>query len=130
MVEGKDGYYLGYYSLLDDNHNIDFHYIPKNHELLSEVPENKKLSTLLHITDGYYCLEKIDNRLLLHDLRFGQATDFATGKGDFIFTFYLDKKNTGNEPHLEIIQKQMDFNDIKGEMFVMLWKRILGVKKF
>jgi inner membrane protein len=61
MVESKDGYYLGYYSLFDDNHDIDFLYIPGNHELLSEVPQDKKLKTLLHITDGYYCLEKKDD---------------------------------------------------------------------
>ncbi len=129
-IETKDGYYLGYYSFFDRDRNISFDYFEKQHQLLSALPESEKLQTLLYITKGYYAIERDENRLLLHDLRFGQATNWKTGKGDFVFTFFLEKKNDGESAELSITQKPRNTDDLTKEMFVMLWQRMLGMKDF
>lgn len=127
-IETDEGYYLGYYSLLDKDRAIAFHRVEKQHELMAALPKDEKLQTLLHIADGYYCFEEKDNRLLLHDLRFGQVTDFKTGKGDFVFSFFIDKSADGNR--LIITQKENDIRDVTSGMFAMLWRRMKGQKDF
>jgi hypothetical protein len=45
------------------------------------------------MTDGFYTVEKFNNRLQVNDLRFGQADGWAKGEGDFVFVYLLDEKD-------------------------------------
>ncbi|PSR04162.1 MAG: hypothetical protein BRD54_02425 [Bacteroidetes bacterium SW_8_64_56] len=40
IAEADDGYYIGFYSLLDDDQSIDFRHVPKRHDLLGDAREN------------------------------------------------------------------------------------------
>lgn len=129
-IEAGEGYYLGYYSLLDRDREISFQYIAGNHALLGELKNNEQIKTLLHIADGYYCVEQTENNLLLHDLRFGQATNFFTGQGEFVFSFSLYRENENGEKTVHIAQKEYDMSKVTSETFQMLWRRMLGEKSF
>ncbi len=126
-VETNDGYYLGYYSLLDKDKDIIFHFLEKKHELLEGFSKNEQLKKLLAITKGYYTVERMNDTLLLHDLRFGQAIDPESKKGEYIFTFFIEPSGN-SDTDLQITQKPRNVNDITSEMFAMLWNRMLGLK--
>ncbi len=129
VIELDEGYYTGYYSFLDRDEDISFSYVDKKHELLGGLPPDDNLSTLIYITNGYYSVEKLDDRLLLHDLRFGLALDTKTGKRDFISSFFVRHDQNGDGKKLEITQKPRSFKDITGDMFVTLWRRMTGDKE-
>jgi inner membrane protein len=129
VAETKEDYCIGYYSFFDRDKEIDFGHHKKNHELLHELAADDKLQTLLYISNGYYAVENLDDSLLFHDLRFGQAINPKTGKGDFVFSFFLKKNATNSDPKVEITQKPRNFSDITSEMFIMLWRRMMGDKE-
>lgn len=125
-AESRDGYHMGHYSLLDKDDNITFQYISKQHELLDSLPASDELETLLHITNGYFRIEQESaNKFVLHDLRLGQMMDYKTGTGKFVFSFYIDRVDND----LEITQKPTE-REIERDMFVTLWRRMLGQKEF
>jgi hypothetical protein len=55
--------------------------------------------------------------------------DPKTGKGQFVVSFLLKRSINGSDDTVEITQKPRDFKDITSEMFVMLWRRMLGDKE-
>jgi inner membrane protein len=123
-AETKTGYYIGYYSLLDDNKHVAFNYFPKNHVLLSKYQSNDKLQTLLSITEGYYTVIQTGDTIFINDLRFGQLDGW--GEGNEGFTFVYQVVNRNGELHFN--QKP---NDLKKARALMgdLWRRVLGNEK-
>ena len=93
-VKTADGYYNGFYSLLDDDTHIDFQYFPQQEELLEPYLPHPKLEKLLEITKGYYIVEEGQKQLLIHDLRFGQFNGWQKEeeKGGFAFTYTLQQE--------------------------------------
>lgn len=122
-VKTADGYYNGFYSLFDENKKVDFQYFPQQDELLAPYLPHPKLKRLLEITKGYYIVEKEQEKLLIHDLRFGQFNGWQKneGKGEFAFTYTLQAE--GEE--LEIGQKDFSFRPEDGYLQAYL-NRIAG----
>lgn len=129
VAETNEGYYLGHYSLFDQNKEINFRHFDKNHDLLTGFPANDKVTALLYVSNGYYSLEAEDDGLLLHDLRFGQVMNPKTGTGQFVVSFLLKRNMNGSADKIEITQKPRNFEDITSDMFVMLWRRMMGDKE-
>lgn len=120
-AETDSGYYIGYYSLLDEDKKIDYNYFPKKHHLLNPYSENEKLQTLVGVTEGYYTVEKASDSLLICDLRFGQLDGWGEGKEEFTFT-YVVKLDDGR---LSFSQKPQNLKKARGLMDD-LWDRIKG----
>ncbi len=61
IVKQKDQYQVGYYSLLDNDHTVQFKTIPQQAELLQpyeQSPEAQKtLRDLINFTEGFYALQ-------------------------------------------------------------------------
>lgn len=122
-VETEDSFYITYYSLLDQDENLQLKKIDKNHELLYPYRNNKELERLLKLTKGYYTVEKSDGYLIVNDLRFGLSKGFTHDKGEFVFRYQVKKIKDG------ILIEQLP-NDLKAmrELLPLLFERILGTK--
>lgn len=123
-VKTTNGYYNGFYSLLDDDNQIEFEYFPQQEELLEPYRPHPKLNRLLAITKGYYTVEKKADKLLIHDLRFGQFNGWQEKGGEFVFTYSLTEK----DGQLLFGQKDFSYRPEKG-YFKAYFNRIAGKEK-
>ncbi|AXT58927.1 metal-dependent hydrolase [Aquimarina sp. AD10] len=87
-IETKDSFLIGYYSLLDKDDNITFSEFPKNHHLLGKMKNDPLLPRLINLSEGWYTIEKKDNKVYFNDLRFGQLGMGDTAKR-FVFSYEL-----------------------------------------
>lgn len=88
-VETKDGYYVGYRSLLDKTTAAGFKYFPKHHELLDSYNNLDQVKTILQITNGYYTVQQQGDTLIINDLRFGLMNGMKGKPARFAFAFQL-----------------------------------------
>lgn len=96
ISEGDDGFYIGYYSLLDPDRNISFRYEPKNYDLLGGAQSNPYVERLQWFSRGYYIVrEYVGESLAVIDLRFGRNDVGLTEHGQYLFTFRLRRDATG-----------------------------------
>lgn len=122
-AETNDGYFVGYYSLLDSDKEIDFFYFPKNHELLASYIDDEDVRDLTKICKDWYTVQPATDGLILNDLRFGQRTGWTDKNGDFVFSFYITQ--SGNQVTITEVEK--DFSDGR-QLISALWQRMLGNK--
>lgn len=123
-VEVTDGYYMGYYSFLDEDKQINYHFFPKQHHLLGPLQDSEKVKKLIDITEGWFTIEEAEKGVILNDLRFGQRTGWETGTGKFVFSYRIYRQN--DEVIVEEVEK--DFSEGK-KMIKPLWERIKGNKQ-
>ncbi len=110
IAEAENGYYAGYYSLLDPDRSVDFRYIPKQHDLLGDAWDNPVVKELRRFSRGFFIVRRgSDGTLRIHDLRFGRNDVSLTDEGEYLFTYELqrgpDETITGierNEPPLNL----------------------------
>jgi inner membrane protein len=121
-VQVKDGFLIGYYSFFDKK-DIQFsNVIPKNHYLLKPILNEKKLKQLIKITEGWYAIALVGERLIFNDLRYGQ-NNISDVKSNFVFSYELFYDENGMFQATELPK---DFND--GMQIVSdLLTRIKGV---
>lgn len=90
IAEAENGFYIGFYSLLDENQSIDFRYVPKRHDLLGNAADNPFVARLRWFSRGYFTVRKTEaGALTVQDLRFGRSDLGLTRDGKYIFTFVL-----------------------------------------
>lgn len=124
----EDAYYYGMYSFMDEDKNIKFQKLPKNHQLIDKYKDDEFVGILLWFAQGYYnVIEREDGSLLFNNLRFGLmgTTDNSIPTEDrYIFRFIL----TPQENNISVKQDE-EVDRIKiGDMAPALWQRINGKK--
>jgi inner membrane protein len=96
IAEGDDGFYVGYYSLLDDDRQVSFEFVPQNKNLLGNAIDNPFVDRLRWFSKGYYVVRRApDGSLTIQDLRFGRTDMGLTPDGQYIFTFHLTRNGEG-----------------------------------
>lgn len=96
VAKGEDGFYVGFYSLLDDDRAIAFRYVPNRHALLDDAADSPAMQRLRWFSRGYFIVRQAaDGGLLVHDLRFGRSDFGLTDSGRYIFTFRLTRGPDG-----------------------------------
>ncbi len=96
IAEADDGFYVGYYSVLDDHGDISFQYVPKKHHLLGDAADNPFVERLRWFSRGYFTVRQApDGTLTVQDLRFGRNDLGLTDSGKHIFTFHLRRDEQG-----------------------------------
>ncbi len=121
-VETTDAYLIGHYSLMDKSKEIAFTSYPKNHELLGYLKDNSKVKRLIAVTESWFTISKIDDKLYLNDLRFGLLS-MKPNEDRFVFSYLLE--HIDNE--LVISENKKEIEDGQ-EIIKDLWKRIKGIK--
>ena len=117
------GYYSGYHSLLDNDHNVAYRFLPANHHLLDTYLPHPKVEQLLEVTQGYYTVEKSEKGVYINDLRFGEFNGWEDKTRAYVFKYHIWKENG------ELKMDQIDFRpeDIQ-EYLDPFWERIKGNK--
>ena len=64
------GYWVGYYSILDDDKTPELHYVPKNLELLGSWAYHRDIKTMMLFSKGFYCVTESEGKRWFNDLRF------------------------------------------------------------
>ncbi len=87
-VDTEDAYLIGYYSLLDTTKEISFLRVPKNHDLLGDLKDEPLIHRLIKLSNGWYTIEKKDEKLYFNDLRFG-LMGISPQERRFVFSYQL-----------------------------------------
>jgi inner membrane protein len=96
ISEGEDGFYVGYYSLLDPDQEVSFRSVPKKHHLLGDAATSPFVDRLRWFSRGYYVVrETPTGTLTVQDLRFGRNDLGLTPDGQYMFTFHLRRNDQG-----------------------------------
>ena len=122
VAEGEDGFWIGQYSHFDPDRDIDFWYVPKNHDLLDDVWDNPDVERLRWYTRGFFTVREMDGALYVHDLRYGRSDAWLTDDGDYVFAFRMSSDSGGSS---EFEQANRGY-DLEGHIFRKLWERIRG----
>ncbi len=125
-VEAANGFYIGYYSLLDDTSAIDFHFVPKNHELLSDWRNYPRVQLLTKVAKGYFTIEQAEDGIILNDLRFGQPLGWHNPDSEFVFSYHIrHRQNAKKAQEIRITKNEGDIRTSES-LFQAYWARILG----
>ncbi|GAB2760267.1 metal-dependent hydrolase [Salinimicrobium soli] len=118
-VEADDAYLLGYYSFFDEE-MIRFEVVPKNHDYLGRLKNDKNVQRLIDISKGWYTISEKDGVLYFNDLRFGRLNP-SDPDSNFAFSYRLIPE--GDTIRAEEVEKRPD-NAKK--ILSDLWERIKG----
>lgn len=124
VAEVEDGYYVGYYSLLDPDRSVDFQYVSKQHDLLTHRANSPILKELRRFSRGFFVVRQSDaGPLRLHDLRFGRNDVGLTEEGEYLFTYELQ---TGPDGRITGIEPRDPPLNLSPRLFRRFLDRILG----
>lgn len=123
IAEDANGFYVGYYSLLDKTKDVDFQFVPKNDKRITTIKKTYAIKRLLWFSNGYLAFTEKDGAWYANDLRFGTTNTTNFAAGEYIFKWRIIQKN--------------DVVDIKAEPATFRWekesfeklkRRIKGIK--
>jgi len=124
-AKSGNGFYVGYYSVLDHSHEIDFTYLNQNSRLLEPMLETDAVKRLLWFSRGYFIVREIEGRIQMADIRFGTIDVGQPESSRFIFEWFLEPNE--NNPNRGKIVK-LDFSEVDFDAaFSQLWRRIRGI---
>ncbi|PRY15667.1 inner membrane protein [Pontibacter ummariensis] len=124
-VKSEEGFYHGFYSLLDADEQISYTFEPQQAYLLAPYRGSEKLERLLEISKGYYAVrEAAEGGVLVNDLRFGMYDGWREEGGQYVFVYHVWQNEQG-ELEVEEIN-----NRPKVDQAYLLdyWDRIRGLK--
>ena len=118
-IDTKDAYLIGNYSFFDSK-PIQFEPHLKNHQLLGNLANDDKITRLMEISEGWFTVTKVDEKLFFNDLRFGLLS-FKPNERRYAFSYELVSTKTG------IVVKETPKNTSEAkDLLANLWKRIKG----
>ncbi|MGB0522737.1 MAG: metal-dependent hydrolase [Flammeovirgaceae bacterium] len=120
----ETGYYSGFHSLLDNDHLVDYRFLPANHDLLNDYLMHPKVKQLIEVTQGYYAVEKADKGVYINDLRFGEFKGWGEQGRVFVFKYHIWKEGD------ELKMDQINFRPANvWEYLIPYWERLKGNKQ-
>ena len=123
-AEVDGGYVVSDYSLLDDDQDLIFEFVPRNDSLLKPIEHTPAVQRLRWFSQGYFVVTAPDGRLLFHDLRFGELGFERDSSYQYIFTWFLD--TTGHPAKPVILEREELTTEQPGRNLKQLWQRMLG----
>lgn len=122
VVEVDDGYLLGWRSMLDETREVRFLRVKRRAELLEEWRERREVERLIWFADGYYAIERHEEGLIFHVLKFGRI-GLEEDDGTYPFS-YLIREDTAGELTVSSYDEGSDVE--LSRRFAELWERIRG----
>ena len=121
VASDSSGFHIGYYSVFDKTHRVDFTYFNRNEKALAPLRGRKDVQKLLQFSQGYYTVVDKDALLVFNDLRFGQVGGWYLPNAPFIFSYSLFKTESQN-----MIIQQGRVRASSGEALQKMVERIKG----
>ena len=119
-IETENTYLLANYSFFDTQ-PITFNAYPKNHHLLGNLADNKRIKQMIAISEGWYTITKKENQLYYNDLRFGLLS-LTPNSQNFVFKYKITEDHAGN---VTLKEERKDKRDGK-KLLSELWIRLKG----
>lgn len=119
-VATEDAYLLANYSFFDTQ-PITFEKYPKNHHLLGNLIQNKKVKQMIAISEGWFTINKKEDTLYFNDLRFGLLS-LEPKAENFVFKYKINVDNLGK---VTFTEEPKDKRDGK-KLIADLWIRLKG----
>jgi len=117
------GYYSGYHSLLDNDYDVAYRFLPAHHDLLKAYLPHPKVAQLLEVVQGYYTVEKAEKGIYINDLRFGEFNGWEDQTRAFVFRYHLWEEDG------ELKMDQIDFRPEDMQKYLVpFWERLKGNK--
>ncbi len=114
VVRDDNGYYEGYYSVLDGADPIEFSYYPSDEGLIKTIDSHWPIQRLKWFSRGFYSVSRLGDGIVISDLRMGVEPDY-------VFRF---KVGEVSNPHPKPVQpEQLQANRDLG-MLRLVWARI------
>lgn len=110
IAEDSTGFWIGYYSLLDETDAVEFQHIPKRHPLLGDARNSPAVNRLRWFSRGYFTVRQSGDTLFVHDLRFGRTDLGLTNDGRYLFTFRLTRSSDGRVTGFRQVQPAIDIS--------------------
>ncbi|WP_168210312.1 metal-dependent hydrolase [Persicimonas caeni] len=123
MADSDDDVYVGLYSLLDDDREIDFQRIDKNKELLEPYRGDVRVERLVRFSRGLYTVSPTDDGLLYEDLHVGRQDFWLSDDAPTIFRWELVLDADGQ---IEEVRRMPERGDINGDTVDRYFDRVLG----
>jgi inner membrane protein len=121
VAEADSGFYIGYSSVFDSDPNIRLEFYPQNNYLLTGVPNPDEVALLKRFSEGYYTIERVEETVVLNDLRFGQIAGWDTPRARFVFYFFLEKPDMNS-----LVVQRGRFTGWNKKTLRSFWLRIKG----
>jgi inner membrane protein len=109
-----DGYYEGFYSLLDDTPQVHFSRYPSQTHLLRDLQSHWPVKRLQWFTHGFYSVHRDTREIIMSDLRMGLEPHY----------FFRFKVGEIGNPHAVPVPNERVVEPRRYPNFVWLWRRI------
>jgi inner membrane protein len=109
-----NGYYEGYYSLLDDNPAVTTKFYPSQTHLLEGIEHHWSVQRLQWFTRGFYSVQLVANDIVIQDLRMGVEPDY-------VFQFKVGELSN---PHAVATKSERIPSQQRTERLADVWQRI------
>ena len=114
LAMDHDGYYEGFYSLLDESPDVSVKRYNSETKLLQGIEDHWPVQRLQWFTKGFYAVSQVGQSIVITDLRMGLEPDY-------VFNFEVGKVHN---PHTEAVPaKQMPISR-QLEQLRWVWNRI------
>jgi inner membrane protein len=117
----KDGAWIGYYSIFDNEKKVDYYRVQRNDILLLPYTNDKSVKNLKQLSKGNYIVTKENSIVYFNDIRFGQISGWDKPNGSFAFKYILSK-NADNKRALN----RTKYKESTYVVYSSLVKRIEG----
>jgi inner membrane protein len=114
VVMESDGYYEGFYSLLDPSPNITFVHYPSEPQLLDPIAAYWPVKRLKWFTHGFYAVRQQHGDIVITDLRMGMEPSY-------VFRFKV--ASVGN-PHITPTRPEQVYDERDWGRLRWVWERI------
>ena len=119
IIQTKDGFWVGYRSILEKNSKLSLDFIPQQGELLEDIYSEPEIQKLIFFSKGYYALARTGEEIVFKDLRFSTVKGWFDLSAGYVFSFHIFNK----KPPLSI-KRKLPAEEITKEDFIILWQRI------
>lgn len=123
IVMDETGYYEGYFSLLDEDRQIEFTHTDGNYELAKPLADSWEVQRLKWFSKGFFAIKPNGDDIHFIDLRFGQ-------KGAYVFTFEIGQQITADATPTTVRQvaevRQVELDRIDPEVWQTFVERLKG----
>jgi len=106
QIELEDSYIFTYYSLFDKTRPIFTKKFPKNHDMLKQFIDEKKIQQLIILSNGNYLMTYEDDELIFWNLKLG-LKGFNENASPYIWSYVINKNSNG-EIFLSETNEKMD----------------------
>ena len=119
--QDETGAWIGYYSLLDADTDVQFHRLERHDSLLAAFESDPTLAVLKRLSKGNYAITQQGEHIYFNDLRFGQVSSWDSLDSEFALRYDFATDADNSRP-----LNRMRFTESKSIVFWELVHRVLG----